>query len=56
MIIIGGITVNVNVTDTDKFQEILNVVKEFISDERIPAEAQQEFKDKMLLITKKSKS
>lgn len=48
----AGITVNVRCTDG--FKEILNVMEEFIKDERVPAEVKQEFKNKIISIVNKS--
>lgn len=46
-----NITINVNLKDTDKFKEVLNIIKEFLADERVPREVKQEFKEKILSIT-----
>lgn len=45
------VTVGVKVMDLEPFQNVLNIFKQYASDERIPEEARKEFIDKVLNIT-----
>lgn len=44
------LSIDVNMKDTDKFKEILGVIKDIIMDERIPREIREEIKEKFLSI------
>lgn len=46
------LSIDVNIKDTDKFKEILEVIKDIIIDERIPIEIREEIKEKLLSITR----
>lgn len=43
-----GLTLNVSIKDSDIFKEVINAVKEFTKDERVPEGIRQGYKDAII--------
>lgn len=47
----SGITVKMKISDTDLFKDVLNVIKSFTEDERVPKEVRTEYEEKIISLT-----
>lgn len=46
--------VNVSITDTDIFLNMMNVLSDFMKDERIPVEVRTDYEDKIISVAESS--